>query len=297
MGLKRKSRPLAPPPKMPSRRKARKLTTQFHQLTCERDEALAQNNKEKVALLDRRIEEMGGRKEYQKASQVSTSFHSTSKWVLGHLARNGWLYGVGPKRDRRPTRLLEVGAINTELWAAGAVLQKDTQILKYKLQIRAVDLHSMHPGIIEEADFLTMPVPHPNPNERYDVLVNSMVLNCVTAPEQRGEMLARMYHFLRPGGLCFVTLPRTCLNLSPYMDSTLFKELLEGIGLTIVETKESPKIAFFLCRKSEERNPIENYNESWGSLATLRQGKKFRNNFAVVLKRESVEGTNLTYEK
>ena len=61
--------------------------------------------------------------EYQRASQLSTSHHSTSKWVLGVLARLGWLYGIPLGEDsdannrkhklpRRNMRLLEVGAIN-----------------------------------------------------------------------------------------------------------------------------------------------------------------------------------------
>jgi hypothetical protein len=95
------------------------------------------------------------RQDYQRASQVSTLFHSTSKWVLGVLAQNGWLYGrkiiaisnlnnnqqqaeankaaatitttmqskkkEETRSQRRPTRLLEIGAINTELLDASTV--------------------------------------------------------------------------------------------------------------------------------------------------------------------------------
>ncbi|KAL7445805.1 hypothetical protein ACHAXM_011376, partial [Skeletonema potamos] len=41
-----------------------------------------------------KISEIGGREEYQRASQLNTSLFSTSKWVLGVLGRWGWLDGL-----------------------------------------------------------------------------------------------------------------------------------------------------------------------------------------------------------
>jgi len=120
----------------------------------QRDAAQEEGDAAKVKVLESEIDEMGGRELYQRASQVSTSFCSTSKWVLAFLMRKGWLYGipapsssVGSTEDdddhgddgftvsetdagrcnssgnnkrrirdnRRHTRLLEVGAINREL--------------------------------------------------------------------------------------------------------------------------------------------------------------------------------------
>ena len=86
--------PLAPKPTvMKSRKKARKVTTLFHKLQKERDAALEKKDQKEISKIDKLLEDMGGREEYQRASQLSTSFHSTSKWVLGSLARRGWLYG------------------------------------------------------------------------------------------------------------------------------------------------------------------------------------------------------------
>jgi 25S rRNA (adenine2142-N1)-methyltransferase len=302
-----KSAPLAPPPMMRSRKKARKVTTLFHKYTRERDTAQEQGKAVDVERLDRLIEEMGGRTEYQRASQVSTSFHSTSKWVLGVLSRNGWLHGIvtetksesepkltNKKRPRRNTLCLEVGAINTELLDAAActVPEKETgiKVKKYRLHVNAVDIHSMHPGI-EEADFLTIPIPSQKPEKRYDCIVCSMVLNCVTSPEKRGNMLARLYHFLRPCGLAFVTIPKLCLTLSPYTDLARFRALLEAVGFEITETKESPKVAFFICRRPDalSESPV-GLDPKWTKLARIRRGKKYRNDFSIVLNEASVTG-------
>ena len=214
---KRQPTPLAPPA-MKSRKRARQVTTLFHKNTRALEQA--RKNKEEEAIL--RYEQLvnEGRPLYQRASQVSTSHHSTSKWILGYLARNGWLYGIKqPTERRRPTRLLEIGAINTELLNVASETTK-----KSSLQVRAIDLHSMHDGI-EEVDFLQMPILSRNLADRYDVLCCSMVLNSVTDPTDRGTMLARLFHHLRPGGLCFLTLPKTCLNLSPYMTPAIFESM------------------------------------------------------------------------
>eukprot|EP00977_Amphora_coffeiformis_P027555 scaffold34620_cov160-Amphora_coffeaeformis.AAC.20 len=300
------NKPLVPPPKLMSRKRARQVTTAFHKLTRQRAAAVDADTAERI---DLELQALGGRKEYQKASQVSTSFHSTSKWVLGHLSRNGWLYGVpvgssndttttkqgdacgkSKKKERRTTRLLEVGAINTELLDAASPPQPKTPDLadesspppnngnkggtgKAKLHVRAIDLHCMDRRI-EKADFLKIPVNHVNVDQRYDVLVCSMVLNCVPTAAARGEMVCRLYHFLRPGGFLFLTLPRTCLNLSPYMDKAHFANLLTTVGLEIHETKESPKIAFYLCERTDSEKATRKWDAKWSELRTIRQGKK-----------------------
>jgi 25S rRNA (adenine2142-N1)-methyltransferase len=312
---------------MKSRKRARQVTTLFHKYTRARD--LALQNGESTKAWDEKLEAIGGRQEYQKASQLSTSFHSTSKWVLGYLQRNGWLYGISTdskeeedsshhdsndtnqsaqkgKRKRairKETQLLEVGAINTELLDAAERPVDDNTgdnndsktAKKYRLNVRAIDLHSMHPNRIEEADFLKLPLNN-NTQKQFDVIVCSMVLNCVTTPEARGEMLVRIYHFLRPGGLLFLTIPRLCLSQSPYTNRELFLELLgpTGVGLRLEETKESPKVAFFICKRPEAdtRDPSD-FDERWTKLKTLQKGKKYRNPFAVVLGQQIVHREDL----
>ena len=178
---------------MRSRKRARVVTTKFHKLTRELDAAKERGDRDAIRSLEREIDDMGGREEYQRASQLSTSFHSTSKWVLGYLAgKQHWIRGIPvddhdaagtssttttrknetkkkkqrtvPTTRKRPVRLMEVGAINTELLDAAAQNEK--------LVVRAIDLHSMHEGI-ETADFLSVPLSSP----KLDVIVCSMVIN------------------------------------------------------------------------------------------------------------------------
>ena len=307
---RRRPKPLAPP-KMKSRKRARQTTTMFHKLITERDLARKNGDTTKVRECEKEIEEMGGRAEYQRASQVSTSFHSTSKWVLGHLASKGWLYGIkSTGKQRRTTRILEVGAINTELLdAAGMVSSRERkenenethpspssgQHPKKNIHVRAIDIHSMEERI-EEADFLKLPIDSPSdPSKRYDVIVCSMVLNCVTTPVDRGKMLALLYHQLRPGGLCFFTIPKFCVTRSAFLTHASFKKMLgeDGVGFTVKSTKESPRIAFFILERPVEDNsggsPAKRQlPQAFTKQKIINKGKKFPNQFCVVLKAEHV---------
>ena len=71
---------------------------------------------------------------------------------------------------RRNLRLLEVGAINTQLLDAASKPG-------VRLSVRALDLRSTDPRI-EAADFSALPVPEP---PEHDALMCSMVLNCAAA--------------------------------------------------------------------------------------------------------------------
>lgn len=335
--------PLAPsirPAVMKSRKRARHVTTLFHRLTRDRDLALKRGDMDDVKECDERLEEMGGREEYQRASQLSTSFHSTSKWVLGQLAHRGWLYGIvedgdgqngkenddatesadeedqttgggfsGPettissrtrlrpsRKSRRTTEILEVGAINTELLDAAAQpgasnRASNNNPKRYNIHVRAIDIHSMVESRIEEADFLMIPFLNPDPRKRYDVIVCSMVLNCVTTATERGKMLALLYHHLRPGGLCFFTVPKFCLTKSAFLTPTVFTSLLgdTGVGFSVVATKESPRVSFFvLQRPTELRRRMTGFDPKWTTQVVRNKGKKFPNQFSVVLSTEHV---------
>ena len=306
---RKKAIPLVQHPPMKSRKKARKVTTLFHKLTRDRDLAMERGDTEQVQKCDQLLEQMGGRIEYQRASQLSTQFHSTSKWVLGQLAKRGWLYGIcsrqepamdheerdEKRRPRRPTRLLEVGAINTELLDAAMEKRdmadgKGTAVLKYKLDVRAIDIHAMNERI-EEANFLTLPFRHEHVDERYDVIVCSMVLNCVTTPNERGKMLARLFHHLRPSGLLFMTIPKFCLTKSAFLTPGVFQELLgsTGVGFLVEETRESPRVAFFVCRRPEGVR-TEPLLPEWTKTTIRNKGRKFPNQFSVMLEEDEVFG-------
>ncbi|KAJ1441728.1 hypothetical protein B484DRAFT_101886 [Ochromonadaceae sp. CCMP2298] len=156
--------------------------------------------------------------------------------------------------------LLEIGAINTQLHAYPW------------LDVTSIDLNSQHPLILEQ-DFLTLsPAPGTagggvggvgngnvgnrdvitlsKASRRFEVLVCSMVINCVDTAARRGEMLARLSAHLPPKGLLLLVLPSRCLR-SPHLGGLpMFLELLGGFGLTqAVDRKETPKLTFFVLRK------------------------------------------------
>ena len=301
-----------------------------------------------------KISEIGGREEYQRASILNTSLFSTTKWVLGILGRWGWLDGLPISRDgewgkcntsdtcdnyqakkgkkekaRRDVRILEIGAINTQLLDAAVrtrirhaaitneevqtdknstsckskdSLQHTSQITErvYHLDVNAIDIQSTDPRI-QQMDFFDLPLPDPNiSNQLYDVIINSMVINCVTTPAQRGKMLRLCYKHLRPGGICFLTLPKLCLMQSKFMSRSYFEEILtRGVGFEILHEvgRESPKVAFFVLRRPEKKESIggqEEYrkegDEKFTRMPIIHRGKKFRNTFAVTLDKEEVAG-------
>jgi 25S rRNA (adenine2142-N1)-methyltransferase len=282
----KRQRPLAPAP-LRSLKRARQVTTTFHRLSRLLVAAQANGDALEIARLTKQIEEAGGREAYQQASQVSTAVHSTSKWVMAHLVSNGWICGIpeasNDNKDittKRPTRLLEVGAINTQLLEAATRSNG-------KLIVRAIDLQSSHADI-EDADFLQLSL---DEHGRYDVIVCSMVLNCVNTAEERGNMICRLYHFSVPEGLVFITLPKTCLQLSPYIDEIAFLQILETVGFQVVEQKSSPKLCFFVLRRMTAGSTVatEEVLKRWATVKALRRGKKYRkNDFSIILNEKSV---------
>lgn len=290
--------PLAPPMEMKSRKRARRVTSLFHKLTKELTEAESAKEYEKVELLKKKIEDMGGREEYQRASQLSTKFHSTSKWVLKILREKGWQKGIG--EEKVPVELLEVGAINTELIDAAKrtnrILSKEIDGVRhyhniplYNIRVRAIDLNSMHSDI-EEQDFLTMPVGHTSGT--YDVIVCSMVLNCVPNARQRGTFLSLLYKQVKSGGLVFFTIPKLCISQSKYTNEKLIDEILqEGVGFTIESKKDTPKVKFWVLKRSVDENVYHGSNvwkHRWEIQKVINHGKKFRNEFSITLNKDEV---------
>ncbi|OWZ08547.1 hypothetical protein PHMEG_00018892 [Phytophthora megakarya] len=247
------------PPRMKSRRKARQVTTNFHRLTHELDRLKQQKpteqRNERITEINKRLEALGGRQAYQDASILSTSFHRTSKWVFQLLTR----FERRPRAKQPPLRVLEVGAINTQLLSCPW------------LDVRAIDLNSRHERI-EQRDFFTL-----QPTGEFQVLVSSMVLNCVPGADKRGEMLKLYRQHLREGGLLFLMLPLLCLRHSQFMTYARFTKIVEAVGFRVRETKDSPKVAFFCLERIETLNEMASFPHK-----LLVSGDK-RNDFSVVI--------------
>lgn len=189
---KRKKRKKPPPslaaPVMKSRRVARGVTTNFHRITHEIDRVRSDasidedTRAQRLDTLTGDLQALGGRTAYQDASIVNTSMFRTSRYVTQVLTRQG----VRPKSGSVLPRILEVGAINTQL------------VNTPWLNTDALDLNSRHPKI-QQIDFFEFPCV---PGE-YDVVVSSMVINCMPTAHQRGALLTKCRRHLRPKGFFF----------------------------------------------------------------------------------------------
>ena len=116
------SRVCAVPSMTKSLKKARKVTGAFHQIHRQLENCTSSHGnkvhetrrsvKETCgAQLRRELEDLGGRQAYQEASVLSTTRHRTCKWVFAMITK----LGLRPGKQAAPLRLLEVGAVNTQL--------------------------------------------------------------------------------------------------------------------------------------------------------------------------------------
>ena len=204
MGKSAKKSPIVPPtPKITSRKHARKVTSAYHKITAQMKVA---GSASELAACASELAEIGGVMAYQQASALNTALNKTSAWVVQVLRQRKLL-----KRDAR-LRVLEVGAINTQL------------LEEPELATRAIDLHAIN-SRIEQCDFFSLHYggeldAATGTSIPYDAVVCSMVLNCVPEPRRRFEMLVGLRAQLRTGGVCFITVPRSCLQHSLDRKST-----------------------------------------------------------------------------
>eukprot|EP00899_Mesostigma_viride_P010020 jgi/Mesvir1/19019/Mv12787-RA.1 len=212
--MKKQKIPLVPPA-MKSRKKARKITSEFHRLEQAIVEAARSKTDGDVAAaaeikrLQAEMDKLGGRRAYQEASMVSTKHFSTSKWAIGELQSRGF---KRPASNR--AKVLEVGAINTQLKKCSW------------LDVRAIDLNSVDP-LIEERDFFTL-----RPLGEYDAVVCSMVLNSGA----RTRTWCKECDLAMCSPDCFNDFHNPLIKL-PYIDTApVAKKLLVGVVLTSTRT-------------------------------------------------------------
>eukprot|EP01138_Halocafeteria_seosinensis_P006669 gb/GECG01006817.1/.p1 GENE.gb/GECG01006817.1/~~gb/GECG01006817.1/.p1 ORF type:complete len:369 (+),score=44.88 gb/GECG01006817.1/:1-1107(+) len=290
-------------PTIKSRRLARKLTTEFHRIhqeltqLQELEEAEGSGGTSKVRYRQKRMEElqkqldeMGGREMYQEASAISTEHFKSSRFVFQQLTKQG----LRPQKKQPKLRVLEIGAVNTQLVSCPW------------MNVRAIDLRSRDPKI-EETDFFNIST-DAKPTEQetlmyrntacsacqektchgiveegrsgegrpeevsrkslryggeYDVIVNSMVINSVFEPSSRGEMLKKCYTLLRPGGRLFLMLPRRCIEKSPVYSTHDFLQCLNYVGFRFVFWRNTPKIAMLCLIRPAICECSCHTNDSW----------------------------------
>ena len=252
---KKKKRALVPPP-LKSLKRARQITSAFH--AAEHGREVGASGGGSVLPPDRAA--------YQGASRRATARHrTTARFVFSALTR----LGLRPPSGAARPRLLEIGAVNTQLLACPW------------LAVRAIDIRPAARGI-EARDFFDLDppaAPPPPPGEggrgtagaaatdtadaRFDVVVCAMVLNCVATPARRGEMLVRMRAHLAGGGVAVVALPRRCVekggggggrggdalpdDAAAAARWAPFEAAMAAAGLApVLVRKASPKIAFWV---------------------------------------------------
>lgn len=209
---------------MKSRRVARKITSKYHDVKAE---IAATSSLEEKKELEGKLNEMGGIDAYQQASIISTAHFKTSRWIVKTLTE----LGKKPEKGHK-LRSLEIGAINIQLSQTPWLCN------------RAIDINSQHPQI-EECNFFDV-----EPRHDYDVVVCSMVINCVESACKRGEMIARLACLLKEEtGILFLILPKRCVE-SPHIGGySVFEDLLHGFGYTqLTEKRITPKVVFYVCK-------------------------------------------------
>lgn len=108
---------------MKSLKRARRVTSEFHRIQRELEEVVNVSKegvkeqgassaiREKQRKLTRELQAIGGRQAYQEASVLTTGRHRTCKWIFAIMTK----LGLRPAKNQRPLKLLEVGAVNTQL--------------------------------------------------------------------------------------------------------------------------------------------------------------------------------------
>jgi 25S rRNA (adenine2142-N1)-methyltransferase len=265
---KNKAPPSLAVPTMTSRRRARKVTTNFHRLTHEINRLKSIKDDEetsnKIRSLEQQLEEAGGRKTYQDASIVSTTMFRTSKFVTSALTR----LGVRPSSGQPLPKLLEVGAINLQL------------LTTKWLNVDALDINSRHPKI-QHINFFDFPI---NEN-KYDCVVCSMVINCIPTPIQRGKLLINCRKHLKLNGYFFLMLPLLCLNSTPFVNGKeQFRRGIQSLGFQFIEEKITNKVGLFIFQKvvDTKMNLASNiFSFPPRTVVRSNKSKKFHSDFAV----------------
>lgn len=198
--------------------------------------------------------ELGGLEQYQEASlKGAKSGGETSKWFIQEMEkRHGRKQGF---------RLLDVGAI------AGTSYKKYTSIVP-----TYIDLNPQAEHVIK-ADFLEFP----EPDEPFDAVCLSLVLNFVGDLQKRAEMLRRARTLVKDGGHLYLVLPLACVQNSRYIDHERLTGILKTLGWSVEVQRDSALLTYWLLQKSPDVD-----SNKWPR-KEVRGGVK-RNNFVIIVK-------------
>jgi 25S rRNA (adenine2142-N1)-methyltransferase len=270
--------PITKPTRSISNKATRTLIRTHHTLEKLKAQAIKDGDHAKAEAIVREIESKGGLKKYQEASLLG---QSNDRGGDSSRVLMDWLKPVIPALKEQaaiePLRMLEVGALSLT-----------NSCSKSKcFAIERIDLNSQAKGILQQ-NFMERPLPT-GPNEYFDIISLSLVLNYVPDAVGKGAMLLRTLKFLKSNVFSqdlrnrfpclFLVLPAPCVLNSRYLDEKKLEAIMMALGFIQVEKKLSNKLVYYLWRLEAPTN-----SRQFGfKKEELRSGKD-RNNFAIVMK-------------
>jgi 25S rRNA (adenine2142-N1)-methyltransferase len=260
-----------------SSKATRSLIRAHHQLLKAREQAVAAGNSELVNSIDAQITANGGLKSYQLASKTGQSLERGGDsstvlvdWIRPLLTQ---LRGSSCK-----LRVLEVGALSTK-----NACSKDPS-----LDVTRIDLHSQEPGILQQ-DFMERPLPT-SYEQRFHLISLSLVLNYVTSPSRRGDMLKRCTAFLTNvlppespltdfAPCLFLVLPAACIANSRYLTQQRLQDIMKSLGFTLLKDRVTVKLIFQLW----EYDGSSSHGDNKRFRKEILNPGKSRNNFSITI--------------
>jgi len=229
----------------------RTLIRTHHQLNKQLGAAKAKCDHAEASQIQKRIDDLGGLKSYQ---QASIQGQSNDRGGDSSTVLMAWLHHLDKAlSDMRPKlRLLEVGALSTRNACSRSGL----------FDVQRIDLNSQAEGILQQ-DFMQRPLPKSHA-EKFDIISLSLVVNYVPDAARRGEMLRRTCQFLdtahQDSGTSemkvnfpalFLVLPAPCITNSRYMDEARLKSIMQSLGYTLLQRKQTAKLVYYLWHMSQ----------------------------------------------
>lgn len=284
----------------------RTIIRKHHTLQKRLASAISTGDTQLITSLRAQIEANGGLTLYQRASILGQSAErgGDSGIVLKRWIGEAFPRGVESRvqnaqdepRGNMKIRILEVGALKVDNVCSRTPY----------FSVERIDLQSQHPEI-KTQDFMQRPLPS-TPEEYFDIVSLSLVLNYLGTPAGRGEMLLRVEkHLRRPkihvsGGndlqqsamtprpyqeensllpSLFLVLPAPCVTNSRYLNEDKLEAMLNSLGYEMARKKLSAKLIYYLFRLVQGRETSVNMKGQQWKKEEVRKGGK-RNNFAIV---------------
>lgn len=217
---------------------------------------------------------MGGLAEYQAASrsgEVHGGGFNASQWVVRELEEHSVRHTSGAKA----ISILDVGSIVARF--PPEITRSDGMVA---LNVRSIDL-SPQDEVVERADFFDVAAAGIAEGVKYDVIVLSLVVNFVSSPQLRGEMLVRTHALLAETGLCYCVLPAATVTNSRYFNEDRFRQTLAAAGLGVVRLCKSAKLMTVVCKRAVPARDAETLRLV-STKRMLHHGTG-RNNFCIIL--------------